>query len=103
MKSLEKPITDEDQGKSGASAEDRLGFQRLLAEVSLNLLLRYLTTPVVIRIMARDDTCRRPLIDPLEERCGNAGRKTDSRPVRDHATDLELDARADEIGRASCR
>ena len=29
-------VVDEDQGKSGATAEDRLGFQRLLAEVSLD-------------------------------------------------------------------
>jgi DNA invertase Pin-like site-specific DNA recombinase len=29
-------VIDEDQGKCGASAEDRLGFQRLLAEVSLD-------------------------------------------------------------------
>lgn len=29
-------IIDEDQGKSGSTAEDRLGFQRLLAEVSLD-------------------------------------------------------------------
>jgi len=29
-------VIDEDQGKSGATAEDRLGFQRLLAEVSLD-------------------------------------------------------------------
>jgi DNA invertase Pin-like site-specific DNA recombinase len=29
-------VIDEDQGKSGASAEDRYGFQRLLAEVSLD-------------------------------------------------------------------
>jgi DNA invertase Pin-like site-specific DNA recombinase len=29
------PILDEDLGKSGASAEGRLGFQRLVAEVSL--------------------------------------------------------------------
>jgi len=29
-------VIDEDQGKSGASAEDRFGFQRLLAEVSLD-------------------------------------------------------------------
>jgi DNA invertase Pin-like site-specific DNA recombinase len=30
------PLIDEDQGKSGATAEDRLGFQRLLEEVSLD-------------------------------------------------------------------
>ena len=29
-------VVDEDQGKSGATADDRLGFQRLLAEVSLD-------------------------------------------------------------------
>src|SRR5438045_2811657 len=29
-------VIDEDQGKSGATADDRLGFQRLLAEVSLD-------------------------------------------------------------------
>ena len=29
-------VIDEDQGKSGATAEDRLGFQRLLAEVGLD-------------------------------------------------------------------
>jgi DNA invertase Pin-like site-specific DNA recombinase len=29
-------VIDEDQGRSGATAEGRLGFQRLLAEVSLN-------------------------------------------------------------------
>jgi DNA invertase Pin-like site-specific DNA recombinase len=29
-------IIDEDQGKSGATADHRLGFQRLLAEVSLD-------------------------------------------------------------------
>jgi DNA invertase Pin-like site-specific DNA recombinase len=29
-------VIDEDQGKSGATAEGRLGFQRLLAEVSLD-------------------------------------------------------------------
>src|SRR5262245_2154535 len=29
-------VIDEDQGKSGSTAEDRLGFQRLLAEVSLD-------------------------------------------------------------------
>ena len=29
-------VIDEDQGKSGATAEDRLGFQRLLAEISLD-------------------------------------------------------------------
>ena len=29
-------VIDEDQGKSGATAENRLGFQRLLAEVSLD-------------------------------------------------------------------
>jgi Resolvase, N terminal domain len=29
-------IIDEDQGQSGASAQDRHGFQRLLAEVTLN-------------------------------------------------------------------
>src|SRR5438270_11956632 len=30
-------VIDEDQGRSGATAEGRLGFQRLLAEVSLDL------------------------------------------------------------------
>ena len=29
-------IIDADQGRSGTTAEDRLGFQRLLAEVGLN-------------------------------------------------------------------
>src|SRR6478672_5209247 len=29
-------VIDEDQGKSGASADNRFGFQRLLAEVSLD-------------------------------------------------------------------
>src|SRR6185312_9758354 len=29
-------VIDEDQGKSGATAEGRLGFQRLLAEVGLD-------------------------------------------------------------------
>src|SRR5262249_30364812 len=29
-------VIDEDQGKSGATAEDRLGFQRVLAEVRLD-------------------------------------------------------------------
>src|SRR4051794_13374755 len=29
-------VIDEDQGRSGSSAEGRLGFQRLLAEVSLD-------------------------------------------------------------------
>jgi DNA invertase Pin-like site-specific DNA recombinase len=29
-------VIDEDQGRSGASAEGRLGFQRLLAEVGLD-------------------------------------------------------------------
>lgn len=29
-------VIDEDQGKSGQSAEGRLGFQKLLAEVGLN-------------------------------------------------------------------
>src|SRR6516165_6265394 len=29
-------VIDEDQGKSGSTAEDRLGFQKLLAEVSLD-------------------------------------------------------------------
>ena len=29
-------VIDEDQGKSGSAAEGRLGFQRLLAEVSLD-------------------------------------------------------------------
>src|SRR5512135_1481061 len=29
-------VIDEDQGKSGATADNRLGFQRLLAEVSLD-------------------------------------------------------------------
>src|SRR5512135_1372547 len=29
-------VIDEDQGKSGATADNRLGFQRLLAEVSLS-------------------------------------------------------------------
>lgn len=29
-------VIDEDQGKSGASAEDRSGFQRLVTEVGLN-------------------------------------------------------------------
>ena len=35
--SAERVLTiDEDQGKSGSSAEERLGFQRLVSEVSLN-------------------------------------------------------------------
>jgi DNA invertase Pin-like site-specific DNA recombinase len=35
-RSRPKLLIDEDQGRSGASAEGRLGFQRLLAEVGLD-------------------------------------------------------------------
>jgi DNA invertase Pin-like site-specific DNA recombinase len=50
-------VIDEDQGHSGKYVEDRVGFQRLVAEVGLNHVGLVLATMIHIHIRIDENSC----------------------------------------------